>query len=828
MRRLFLFAPLLLLHCTLVTHAVTEHHRCMFHRVSKLVGAEPKGDDLKEMTRLNLRRDTRSSQSMRTKTPAGREERIADEWKPIRIKLVTDILRKDGHYCSDGVTQINTSLKNSFNCTEVDVLTPEKKNILVNEILPEAIKLHEERLFVKPLNGPIVVPQFSESNGLCSQLIPEEHKHKTTGVPEADMVLFVAAEPTTEGAFAWAATCATLGLDGRPVVGIINYGPRYIVATPQRVRVAAHEIAHALGFNSQLMERKGMVGEVNSLSGRPFVALVTSDNTRREAMEHYKCDTAEGMELRSVPIPRNPIGKGGFGSRGNGQRQNVRGIVTPSGAADATSRNLKRGRVESGRPPQTQRLEPRVLTASVQEEYEVGESHSNVLDYRLTGEESVGSDVQERRGEEGSSASKFTENVHHSSNVLSKRHSIYLQATVAASPTTCGRGKPVETFAGATECIVETVQFPPNFEPNKRLITLSHWSRRIAKDELMTGLVGAGYYTAITMGAFADLGYYKVNWTMAEQMSWGNNSKCEFLNNKCVNSGETKFSNMFCTTKSTDGPAGLQCTSDRQSLGRCSIQTYERDLPGHFQYFSDGKLGGNKTDLMDYCPFITAEKGYSCINGEEGIKMPGSVIANNSRCVEGKDLKANNNAAVGAVCVEVSCKFNKVIVRYSGNDKWYSCPEEENLTLNGTVLQGEIVCPKYADVCNTINKTLDESQGPEKDPDIVEAVQTSETEVEKTTALSDGTQPVTEATGTARPSESAAGSEEVTAPVVQNGVSTTMEANRSETKEESITSFLNGQNTNVTLKKGIDGSFKVSSVASVMFVFLTLSVIMLP
>ncbi|ORC83912.1 putative surface protease GP63, putative,metallopeptidase, partial [Trypanosoma theileri] len=237
----------------------------------------------------------------------------------------------------------------------------------------------------------------------------------------------------------------------------------------------------------------------------------------------------------------------------------------------------------------------------------------------------------------------------------------------------------------------------------------SHWSRRIAKDELMVGLVGAGYYTALTLGAFADLGYYKVNWTMAEQMSWGNNSGCGLLEDKCVEGGSTKFPDMFCTSKPGSLPAGLQCTSDRQSLGSCGIQTYRNPLPGHFQYFSDGKLGGNKADLMDYCPIIVGKRETSCTDGEQS-KMPGSVIAANSRCVQGENLKAKN-AAIGAVCVEVSCKKNEVSVRYSGNNEWYSCPEGGRLTVQGNVLQGKIVCPKYADVCNTINRVIDKERG---------------------------------------------------------------------------------------------------------------------
>ncbi|ORC85351.1 surface protease GP63 [Trypanosoma theileri] len=825
MRRLLLFAPLLLLYCTLVTLAVTEH-RCIHDRVMMHVGADFNGDDrLLGMTTVSRHRD--SNANSRSSPTLKIREDPSEGWKPIRIKLVTDDLKKGEHYCLDDAKKSEILLHHTYNCSKDDELTPEKKKILVDEILPEAIKLHEERLFVERLKGPIVVPKFSDKS-LCSKFTTPTSADKSTEISDYDMVLFAAAVPTPKGTFAWAATCATLGPNGRPVVGIINYGPRYIVATPQRVRVAAHEIAHALGFNFEAMKRKGMVGEVNSLRGKSDVARVTSDNTRREAIDHYKCDSAKGMELSVI---RRPL----FAARGDSilkgrQMQSRLGTQTAhAGNRRDRSAQLQGPQVRITRPsrPRPQPSTVHAQVASVQYMYDLGETHSNAMDDRLTAMESVGSVVQERRGEEGFSSAKFTQNVHHSSNVLSKRRLLYPQTAMMASEPSieCATENQVKTAKGTTECIVETIQVPRD-----NMGYSSHWSRRIAKDELMVGLVGAGYYTAITMGAFADLGHYKVNWKMAEQMSWGNNSGCEFLNNKCVNSGETDFPNMFCTAKSGDIPESLQCTSDRQSMGSCSsigANPVKNDLPVGFRYFSEKKkVGSLPLEQMDYCPFIMAKPGYSCISGEESNNVPGSKIANNSRCVEGNGLTANS-AAVGAVCVEVSCKFKKVIVRYSGNNEWHSCHEGENLTVNGSVLQGKIVCPKYADVCNTINKTLDESQGPSKDPDIVEEVQTSLPDGETTTALSDGTQPATEATGTPKPSEND-GNQGVTSTVQQSGASTTTEAKPSETKEEDITSFLSGQNNNIIAGKGTDGSFKASAFASVMFVFLTLSMIMAP
>ncbi|ORC85335.1 putative surface protease GP63, putative,metallopeptidase, partial [Trypanosoma theileri] len=365
--------------------------------------------------------------------------------------------------------------------------------------------------------------------------------------------------------------------------------------------VAAHEIAHALGFNVHNMEGKSMLRRQYTIA--TITPYVVSQNTRRAAKLHYNCVSDRGLPLQSVA-----------------SYATVAYMRSSADTPESTE-------MMSLRKPMNQKL--------------------NGIDVVPAGESS-------------------------------------------------------SSYQGLQ--VVEKYKVSPG-----SMVYSSHWSRRIAKDELMVGLVGAGYYTALTLGAFADLGYYKVNWTMAEQMSWGNNSGCGLLEKKCVEGGRTKFPDMFCTTESTEGSAGLQCTSDRQSLGTCTIQTHERDLPGQFQYFSDGKLGGNKTDLMDYCPIIVGKRETSCTDGDQS-QMPGSLIAANSRCVQGENLIADDTA-VGAVCVEVSCKKNEVSVRYSGNDNWYSCPEGGRLAVKGNVLQGKIVCPKYADVCNTINRVIDKGRG---------------------------------------------------------------------------------------------------------------------
>ncbi|ORC86549.1 putative surface protease GP63, partial [Trypanosoma theileri] len=222
---------------------------------------------------------------------------------------------------------------------------------------------------------------------------------------------------------------------------------------------------------------------------------------------------------------------------------------------------------------------------------------------------------------------------------------------------------------------------------------LSHWERRNAKDELMSGIAGAGYYTALTMAVMEDLGFYKAVWGMEEPMSWGRMSGCKLLTDKCVENGTTDYPDMFCTTDSNT----LRCTSDRRALGTCTIGTYTFPLPTEYQYFTDPTAGARTGNLMDYCPYIAEYNNTGCTNGNINV-MPGSRVSSSSRCVKGDSLHIAT-FPIGDVCAEISCDNDTVQLRYFGDDTWYECPEGSTITPVTTFSSGRIVCPPRADVC---------------------------------------------------------------------------------------------------------------------------------
>ncbi|RNE96415.1 leishmanolysin, partial [Trypanosoma rangeli] len=179
-------------------------------------------------------------------------------------------------------------------CTEDIILTEAKKDIILKQLLPAAIKMHTDRLSVKPVEDTIRMPMPDHGLGPCSNFtIPSWHH--TIGVSGADMILYVNAFLGREFV-AVADVCATLK-DGRPCAGVVNFNPRHIRATDEAVRITTHEIGHALGFSFNQFSEFNMLSNVSNVRGKKEVWVVSSPKVKELARKYYNCSTLEGMEL---------------------------------------------------------------------------------------------------------------------------------------------------------------------------------------------------------------------------------------------------------------------------------------------------------------------------------------------------------------------------------------------------------------------------------------------------------------------------------------------------------------------------------------------------
>ncbi|ORC87128.1 surface protease GP63 [Trypanosoma theileri] len=464
-------------------------------------------------------------------------------WELIRIKALTENLTEHLNLCGkvkeikqeekEKREEVNGADYGQAENTKVSLAddkkcdykraSEEERDNLVNNVIPAAIKLHRDRLLVRPVSGKLKVPEFKDDSNCNFFTVPE--KHRTVGF-DADFALYVIAVQKMRFGY----TCAVENSTGRPIVGAVSYAPESNDnrGTRFNVRRVAHEMAHALGFEYELMKGRRMLSEVDPIEETR--ALLNSTKTVGKAREHYGCPSLTVMEL---------------------------------------------------------------------------EAHN-----------------------------------------------------------------------GEEEC--QGV----------------HWAMRVAKGELMTvpREFGAGYYTALTMALFEDLQFYKANWGMEEQMSWGNQSGCTFLKEECAKKHNEVINGLF------DGQSVSRCTSDRTAYGKFLLN---ESLFKEYQSTCNVKedyIAREMPQNSSYCADTTTDTS----------APPGSIMGPDSWCLDAeltvKDAESTFSNVKG-VCAQVSCDYEKrtVKVEYKGKgDKniLNECPENKMIDVElSESASGKIKCPKYDEVC---------------------------------------------------------------------------------------------------------------------------------
>ncbi|SYZ63424.1 GP63 (plasmid) [Leishmania braziliensis MHOM/BR/75/M2904] len=246
----------------------------------------------------------------------------------------------------------------------------------------------------------------------------------------------------------------------------------------------------------------------------------------------------------------------------------------------------------------------------------------------------------------------------------------------------------------------------------------SHLKGRNAKDELMAPVSAAGYYTALTMAVFQDLGFYRADFTKAEVMPWANLASCDFLTNKCMERNITQWPGMFCNTTEPS----YRCTSDRLKIGRCSITTYDDPMPTYFRYFTETSVGG-RISFMDYCPVIVGYGTAAC-NQDPSTASPTvkefSLFSDSSRCLDGNFAPKHNTGPsdhYNGLCANVKCDraHHTYSVQVYGSSGYVACTPGESVelaTISTAFVEGSyIICASYVEVCQANIKGLIDFEG---------------------------------------------------------------------------------------------------------------------
>ena len=235
----------------------------------------------------------------------------------------------------------------------------------------------------------------------------------------------------------------------------------------------------------------------------------------------------------------------------------------------------------------------------------------------------------------------------------------------------------------------------------------SHWEARIMLGDYM---ISTDYpeivISDISLALFEDSGWYKVNYYTGGLFRFGKGQGCQFLESKCVSSGESNFFWDFC-----DQQYEPRCTSNNLNRGFCYLKRYSY-LNSAYQYFSDSNMGG--WEPVDYCPVTMAYSSSSyyfsgsCVYGDTDTEYPSSLgfsISDTSICIQSSLVPSNNQSLSiyqyeRAMCHKITCNSNDKTVKVDIGSEIIECPTDGGyVEVDG--YNGEILCPPYNRVCTS-------------------------------------------------------------------------------------------------------------------------------
>ncbi|KAH8872654.1 Leishmanolysin-like peptidase [Schistosoma japonicum] len=113
----------------------------------------------------------------------------------------------------------------------------------------------------------------------------------------------------------------------------------------------------------------------------------------------------------------------------------------------------------------------------------------------------------------------------------------------------------------------------------------------------------------ISLAYFKDTNMYDVNYSMADDFTWGKGLGCDFVMKSCYEYIRNKRLNHEDIQPFCDTPQKLRCLSYEKAIGTCTMWKMYRELPSQYQYMDDTfkvparyRAYYSGSDIYDYCP----------------------------------------------------------------------------------------------------------------------------------------------------------------------------------------------------------------------------------
>jgi len=243
----------------------------------------------------------------------------------------------------------------------------------------------------------------------------------------------------------------------------------------------------------------------------------------------------------------------------------------------------------------------------------------------------------------------------------------------------------------------------------------SHWDHRLYNNEFMAAVYTGStqYVTALTLALLEDSGWYKPNYSIAENSPFGLGAGCDFVKEECIQDGQVPKwgEEFFCNS-----PEAIGCTPDKHLLAYCDISRWDANLPSGYQYYDEGANIAGGLSQMDFCSsystifrFEAKSKEDEAKSKEEDIvvldctnpkiddswvELRDEVYGASSRCID--DSYGIRPMCLNVICGETGRDAGKVILETESGKQGRCEYTGQVLRLPGG---SDVICPSFAQIC---------------------------------------------------------------------------------------------------------------------------------
>ncbi|KAL0478378.1 leishmanolysin [Acrasis kona] len=215
----------------------------------------------------------------------------------------------------------------------------------------------------------------------------------------------------------------------------------------------------------------------------------------------------------------------------------------------------------------------------------------------------------------------------------------------------------------------------------------------------------------ITLGIFADMPWYQVNFTNADRYVFGKSVGCALNTQQCENwvpaqsDATSRLYWYWCDNPSIN----THCTLDLTSKGDCNVQQYDPAPIAYYRHFPNVAFGGSDI-VNDYCPFVSPSFGGDCrvSVGSDADSQTGEFYGATSRCFMSNirtNPQGSTQPAATSTCLNTACgplsnsTSSDIYLFVQIGSTWYKCEKAGGKVsgLNGAL--GTLFCPPVDLVC---------------------------------------------------------------------------------------------------------------------------------